>query len=172
MNRRRAVTTVAVMALSLALAACMGKEEGLQPTETQTTAIERVEKLIQDAVAQLPAGTTLKDDYRSNEAACDDPTDNGPAGRIIVEHRHWIVSSESFGAWKTDKVIPPLVTYWQQQGFEVRHDLRDRPDPRYTVENADGYLVSVRRYDRGASYEFTLSATSPCIWQNGTPNPQ
>ncbi|MDG4785456.1 hypothetical protein O7626_05830 [Micromonospora sp. WMMD1102] len=169
---RRATATVLLTATSMVLAACMGEGNDVQPTETQATAVERVEKLIQDAKAQLPAGTTLDDEYRSNEAACDDPTDNGPAGRIFVEHRYSIVSSDNHGRWKSDLVIPPLVAYWQQQGFRVRHDLRDQPDPRYTVENSDGYRATIEGFDRGSSYDFYLTVGSPCIWQNGTPNPQ
>jgi len=60
--------------VSLALLGCTGKkEDSVQPTEAQTVAVERVDQFVKDATAQLPTGTTLKNNYRSNEGACDDP---------------------------------------------------------------------------------------------------
>jgi hypothetical protein len=172
MTMRRRTPAALLLAVCLTFAGCTGKDSGVQPTDTQATAVERVEKLTQDAAAQLPTGTTLKNNYRSNDGACDDPTDNGPAGRIFVEHRNTLVAPDNNGVWKTDQVIPPLAAYWQQQGFRVKNDQRSQPDPRYTVENADGYFATVQGYDRGSYYDFTLTVGSPCIWPNGTPDPQ
>lgn len=168
----RGTAAALLIALSLTLIGCTGKESSVQPTETQAVAIERVEQLIRDATAQLPTGATLTNNYRSNEAGCDDPTDNGPAGRIFVEHRYAVVSADNYGRWRSDLVIPPLAAYWEKQGFRVKNDMRAKSDPRYTVEDPDGYFATVQGYDRGGSYDFTLTVGSPCIWPNGTPNPQ
>jgi len=173
MTMRRTPSAVLLIALSLTLLGCTGKkEDSVQPTETQTVAVERVDQLVKDATAQLPTGTTLKNNYRSNEGACDDPTDNGPAGRIFVEHRYTVVAADNNGVWKSDQVIPPLAAYWEKQGFGVKNDSRAKSDPRYTVENPDGYFATIQGYDRGSYYDFTLTVGSPCIWPNGTPNPQ
>ncbi|WP_045746803.1 hypothetical protein [Actinoplanes rectilineatus] len=40
------------------------------------------------------------------------------------------------------------------------------------VESTDGYRVSVAGYQRADHYDFTLSGSSPCIGENGSPDPR
>jgi hypothetical protein len=172
MRRHFIPAAALIAALSLTLAGCSGKDESLQPTDTQAAAKERVETLIQEASAVLPAGTTLEYSDGSDENSCDDPTDDGPAGRVFVEHRYKVIAPKK-GTWGTaDQVISPLVALWEKQGYKVNNDLRANPDPRYNVERSDGYYATVQGYDRNGYFDFTLTAGSPCIWPNGTPQPE
>ncbi|GGL12903.1 hypothetical protein [Mangrovihabitans endophyticus] len=153
---------------TFALASC-STEDKVQPTDTRAEAKARVEQLARAAFAALPDGASLQ---HSDGVPCDDPTDNGPAGRIFVEHRYNLVPPTTGQTWPADQVISTLVRYWQQPHYRVHDDGRTRPDPKYVVETPDGYAVIVRAFARGDHLDFTLSSSSPCIWPNGTPNPQ
>lgn len=150
-------------------AGCTGKDTSVQPTATQAEAVQRVEQLVQESAGHLPTGATLKFSDGHDDMPCDDPSDNGPAGRIFVEHRYTI-QVPAGTTLKADDVIPPLVAFWQQRGYRVRTDLRTQADPKYAVETSDGYTVVVDGYDRGSYADFTLTGSSACIWPNGTPS--
>ncbi|GAA4601058.1 putative lipoprotein [Actinoplanes octamycinicus] len=161
-----------LVACIVAVVAACGEDKALQPTETNTQASERVEKLIQEAFAQLPPGSSLKPGIDVKSLPCDDPTDGGPAGRVIVEKRYSILPPAD-GAWQADQVIPVLAAFWQQQGYKAYSDQRsDKRYPVYSVETPDGYLVTVQGWDREDHLDYTLGGDSPCIWENGTPDPQ
>lgn len=176
MNRRllrltAALTTTIVFAVTLTGCTKNQEDKPVQPTDDQATAISRVDQLIQQAATALPDGATLKFSDGSDDSPCDDPTDNGPEGRIFVEKRYTVVPPSS-GPWPEEQVIPNLVAYWQQQQYRVHDDRRTEPDiPTYVVETTDGYRVSVAGYNRNDHHDYTLSASSPCIWPNGTPTP-
>ncbi|GGK96565.1 hypothetical protein [Mangrovihabitans endophyticus] len=160
----------ATTAAMLALAGCT-TEDALQPTPTQAQAKARVEQLARQAGSALPGGASLEYHDGSNESACDDPTDDGPAGRIFIDHRYTVVPPADDG-WRPDQVIPTLVRFWQEQKYQLHDDRRTDPDPNYVVETPDGYYVGIWGYDRGDHLDFTVNLSSPCIWQNGTPDPQ
>ncbi|GIF29837.1 hypothetical protein Aut01nite_28230 [Actinoplanes utahensis] len=162
---------VGAAAALLLLAAC-GKGSGtVQPTETTAQAVQRVEELVEEAFARIPAGATLQFNDGTDRMPCDDPTDNGPKGRIFVEKRYKVVPSAA-GAWPADQAIPALVAFWAERGYRLHDDGRDRRDPKYVVETPDGYMVIVKGWNRGDHYDYTLTGSSPCIWANGTPDPQ
>ncbi|GGL12917.1 hypothetical protein [Mangrovihabitans endophyticus] len=165
-----AAITVTALVLT-APTGCTAKDEAVQPTDTQPQATARVDQLTRQAVAALPDGTTLKYHDGSDEAPCDDPTDNGPAGRIFVEHRYTLVPPDD-DTWSVDDVIPALVAYWHDQSYRVHDDRRTDPDPRYVVETPDGYALTLDALDRGDRHDFTLTGSSPCIWPNGSPDAQ
>jgi hypothetical protein len=153
------------------IAACAKGDDAMETTETKAQAVQKVEALVEEAFARLPAGATLKFSDGTDRMPCDDPTDNGPRGRIFIEKRYDVVPS-SGGGWPEDQAIPALVAFWERQGYRVYDDGRNRRDPKYVVDTPDGYAVIIKGYDRGDHYDFTLSSSSPCIWENGTPGPQ
>ncbi|WP_436532088.1 hypothetical protein [Actinoplanes sp. HUAS TT8] len=159
------------MAVTLTMTACEGKGKELQPTATKDQAVQRVEELIQESFTQLPAGATLKINENVDAAPCDDPTDGGPAGRIFAEKRYFIVPPAA-GSWDQKNVIPTLVTFWQQKGYTTHTDDRNGAEPRFTVQTSDGYRISVDSWDRSDHVDISLGSTSPCVWENGTPDPQ
>jgi hypothetical protein len=155
----------------LLITACTGRTEDMPPTDTKAQAVQRVEALVQEAFAQLPAGVTLRFSDGSDHGSCDDIDSGARPGRIFVEKRYDVVPSTG-GGWPEDQAIPALVAFWEKQGYRVHDDGRDRRDPKYVVETSDDYAVIVMAYDRGDHLDFTLSGTSPCIWENGTPGPR
>lgn len=168
---RRLGHALAAITTMLAVAACTGEDKSLQPTATKEQAAQRTEELVQEAFAQLPSGATLKLHNSSDESPCDDPTDGGPAGRVFAERRYLVVPPAG-GSWPADQAIPALVTFWQQKGYRVHDDRRTGSYPRYVVETADGYSANISTFDRGDHVDVTLSSSSPCVWPNGTPDPQ
>ncbi|MEU4422869.1 hypothetical protein AB0F81_19750 [Actinoplanes sp. NPDC024001] len=169
--RRRGALLVAAVTAVLATAACTGEDKTVQPTQTKAQAAQRVEELIQEAFAQLPAGATLKVNIDVDSAPCDDPTDGGPAGRVFAEKRYLIVPPAG-GGWPADRAIPTLAAFWEQKGYRLHTDGRTEPEPRYSVETPDGYYVTLNSWDRGDHLDVSLSSDSPCVWENGTPDPQ
>jgi hypothetical protein len=157
-----------LIAALVAITACTGRSETMQPTDTKEQAVQRVEALVREAFAQLPAGAALRFSDGSDHGSCDDVDSGAPAGRIFVEKRYDVVPS-SGGGWQEDQAIPALVAFWEKQGYRVHDDGRNRRDPKYVVEDSGGYAVIVMAYDRGDHLDFTLSGSSPCIWENGSP---
>jgi hypothetical protein len=166
---RAAAVTLSLLATT---AACGTTEEpGMQPTETKAQAAQRVEELVQESFAALPGGATLKNNVNVDGMACDDPTDGGPAGRIFAERRYFIVPPAG-DTWPVTEVLPMLVKFWEEKGYTVRTDGRAEADPRYSVNTPDGYIVIVNSWDRGDHADMSIGSTSPCVWENGTPDPQ
>ncbi|MEU8238740.1 hypothetical protein AB0C07_10875 [Actinoplanes missouriensis] len=172
MALRRLLLAAVLLSLLVVTAACKAEEGGdVQPTETKAEASRRVDALVEEAFAQLPPGATRKPNVNVDSVPCDDPTDGGPAGRIFAERRDLIVPP-SGGAWPVTDVFPTLIAFWEQQGYTTRIDGRSEREPRYSVGTPDGYIVIVNSWDRGDHVDISLGSTSPCIWENGTPDPQ
>ncbi|GIG86625.1 hypothetical protein [Plantactinospora endophytica] len=168
--RRRTALLAAFLVTGVATSAC-GGDDDVQPTVTAVQAAQRVEEILRETHSQLPPGAELKPFGNSGTLPCDDPTDGGPAGRVFVEQQYEVVFP---GNWPADQALPKLAEYWQQQDYKIVNDLRDRSDPRLSVEDpADGYRVSITVYNRApGSVDIYLIGSSPCVWQNGTPDPQ
>jgi hypothetical protein len=102
---------------------------------------------------------------------CDDPTDDGPAGRIFVEKRYEVVFPAN---WPADQALPKLAEHWQQRDYRIVSDLRGEDDPKLAVERpGDGFRVNIAVWNRSpGSVDIYLTGSSPCVWENGTPNPR
>lgn len=85
-----------------------------------------------------------------------------------MEKRYDVVPNT--GTWPSDQAVPTLITYWLQRGYRTHEDSRTRPKPRSVVETPDGFSAIVEAYNRGTYFDVTLTSSSPCIWENGTPN--
>ncbi|NIL43234.1 hypothetical protein HCB17_20400 [Salinispora arenicola] len=170
-NRRVGVVLVAAVVVMLAMAGCLGKDKALQPTETSAQAAERLEELLREAFAQLPSDVTVDRRLRVNAVPCDAPSDGGPEGRVFAERNAEIIPPAS-GAWSVTVVLPILSEFWEQKGYKVITDERFGNQHRYTVQLADGYRLFIRTYDRDGSYDVAVGASSPCVWEFGTPDPQ
>ncbi|BCY07160.1 hypothetical protein L3i22_022480 [Actinoplanes sp. L3-i22] len=169
---RRLVSALVMASTAMTVTACGGSGETSGPTVTKAQAAQRVDELLREAFTQLPAGASLKVDYRSDGSACDDPADNGPAGQVFAESRSWIVPPGN-GSWPADQAVPVLVAFWQRKGYKLHADRRsDSRYPTYVVETPDSYYVSIDGWDRTDHLDYTLSGSSPCVWENGTPDPE
>ncbi|WP_018790778.1 hypothetical protein [Salinispora arenicola] len=169
--RRVGALLVTAVAILVTTAGCFGKDKALQPTETIAQATQRLDVLLQEALAQLPADVTTERAYKLDAIPCDAPTDGGPDGRIFAEHDFEIVPPAS-GAWSVTEVFPTLSAFWQQKGYKATTEDRIANEHRYFVQTDDGYQIFVLTYDRGDHYDVSVGASSPCVWEFGTPDPQ
>lgn len=170
--RRVSVVLFTAMAIVAAIAGCLGTEKAVRPTETRAQAVQRVNELLREALAQLPAEATTKGDSTLDSVPCDAPTDGGPDGRTFVERELQIVAPAS-SDWLVTESFPILSEFWEQEGYKVITDDKPFADlHRHHVQTADGYRLFIQTYDRGDRYDVYLAASSPCVWEFGTPDRQ
>lgn len=164
------VSLVAVSVTGVVGTGC-GKDGAVQPTMTKEQAAAQVVAVAQEAFARLPTGAQLKPERESRNLACDDATDGGPAGRTFVEARYAVVHPPG---WPVEQALSALADYWQQQKYRiVRDDRDDTTNAELVVERPDGFRISVllSRRTTGTA-NASLTSSSPCVWENGTPNPR
>lgn len=152
---------VAIVA-TLATAACGGKDPGTMNTMTQQQATHRVESYVRNAVAALPEHVQLHA-FAKDSGSCDDPSDNGPKGRVEPSVTYKVTGLD---ASKYNMYFDDLRSWWTHHQFQVLKD--DRPQDLYLwVENKnDAFRMAAQANDLGELY---LTATSTCVWPNGTP---
>ncbi|MFL6140673.1 MAG: hypothetical protein ACJ72N_02235 [Labedaea sp.] len=140
----------------------------MKNTITQQQASERAERYIREAVAGLIPPARLEVLSSFDDSPCDDPTDNGPKGRVIASRGYWLndISPDQHSAYVDD-----LVRWWSEHNFTVLTD--NRPGNVYVwAENRnDGFRMAIQQTEIGPK-RLSLGATSPCVWPNGTPEPQ
>lgn len=140
------------------------KNPGIQPTITQNEAMRRADEYVQRSLKALPTQAQLEK-QSSDITSCDDPSDNGPKGRVIASNSYWIrgLPKES-----NQKYFDDLLHYWKSNGFSVLDDARPE-DYFISVEhNSDGFRMSLEAGRTGA---INIGASSPCVWPDGTPPP-
>lgn len=136
-------------------------------TLTQQQAKLRVEEHIADAVAALPVVPKLEKQSSGMGLPCDDPTDDGPLGRVTVAKRYWL---RELPPERTEEFFRVMNSYWLSHDYRVLADKRDRSAPALFVEhNGDAFRMSMKTSVQG---DLSISATSPCVWPNGTPPPE
>lgn len=128
---------------------------------------QRVEEHIADAVAALPVKPRLEAQTDLGPLNCDDPSDQGPLGRVTVANGYWLreVPQES-----NAEIFETMHAYWLSHEYRVLDDSRDTRAPALFVEsNRDSFRMSLQSSLKG---NLTISATSPCVWPEGTPPPE
>lgn len=131
-------------------------------TLTEQQARDRVEEHIAGAVAALPVTPRLEEQSTGLQP-CDDPSDQGPLGRISVAKRYWL---RDLPAERTDEMFDAVESYWLSHDYRVLDDKRNRSAPALFVENnADAFRMSLKTSVQG---DLSISATSPCVWPDGT----
>lgn len=136
----------------------------MQTTITLKEANRKVDRYIEQAQAQLPPRSRLEERLRFEDSPCTDPDDHGPQGRKIAERSYEVTGIESS---KIRDYFDTLKRWWTDNDFSVLDD--DPPYKYLTVENnIDGVRLALQANDQGHLY---LMASSPCVWPNGTPDP-
>jgi hypothetical protein len=133
-------------------------------TMTQPQAEKRVEVYARNAAGSLPESSRLEvSDVGSGN--CDDPTDNGPKGRVepYVEYQVIGLDPNRYNEYFND-----LKQWWERNNFHVLRDARPKRMFLWVQNNSDGFNMTVKSNDLGEMY---LIATSTCVWPNGTPPP-
>lgn len=137
----------------------------MQPTMTAQQASLRVADYAQRAFAALPPPAALVKWAGDNNNPCDDPTDNGPQGRVVpyAEYKITGLPPDQYNHY-----FDVLRQWWASHGFRVLAD--DRPKDLYlwVENNGDGFRMALQANDVGPLY---LTSTAPCVWPNGTPEP-
>jgi hypothetical protein len=150
---------------ALVLTACGTNPGGaMSNTITAHDAEQRVEDYIQQTITVLPPQRRLTNPFTSTYA-CDDPTDNGPKGRVIATVDYQI---DGLSPDQYDHYLDALKKWWVGHDFRVLQDARPKAAHVWVENNKDGFRMAAQTNDRGEMY---LTATSPCVWPNGTPQP-
>ncbi len=136
-------------------------------TLTEQQAMERVERHIGDAVAALPVNARLDEAPTVSPLPCDDPSDQGPLGRVTVAKVYWL---RDLPKDRTAELFEAMHSYWLSHDYRVLDDHRDLRVPALFVEsNRDAFRMSLQANVRG---DLLISSTSPCVWPEGTPPPE
>lgn len=154
-----------LLAVLMLLVTSCGKETNVRPTITVDEAERRVEEYFRQALAVLPERArpeaALIDTYD-----CDDPTDNGPAGRKIASVDYQI---HDLPPAEYPRYIDDLERWWRDRNFTVLDDERPARQSVWVENNEDGFRMRVTANDVGGLY---IVASSPCVWPDGTPAPE
>ncbi|KAA2250120.1 hypothetical protein F0L68_38915 [Solihabitans fulvus] len=136
----------------------------MQNTMTQTQAAQRVEEHARRALAVLPR-QARPELLIAETTQCDDPTDNGPLGRVIasVEYQVHDLPPAGFG-----EDFDALRTWWEANDFRVLADERPANPYLWVEHTGDGFRLALKANDLGELY---LTGSSPCVWPDGTPAP-
>lgn len=139
----------------------------MRTTITEQQAFQRAEDYVRQAMSALPPEARLEVLSAANSLACDDPTDNGPRGRVTVGNIYWVrnLSKESIPQY-----MDAMVRWWTEHDFGILSDTRNPNSNYVSAENKiDGFRMAFSDNPKG---ELTLGADSPCVWPNGTPEPK
>jgi hypothetical protein len=140
---------------------CGGGKDGPVHTLTKEQAAQRVEQHLNAAVDQIVPRPALEPGLKST-LECFDPSDNGPLGRVTVEHRYLMPSvAPADGA----AVLDILASYWNDHGYRLLRDQRDKRLAEIAVEADDGFRVVVTTNVAG---QLSLIGSSPCVWPDGS----
>ncbi|MGQ0839283.1 alpha/beta hydrolase [Actinokineospora sp.] len=150
-------------AMTLFATSCTGS--AMDNTITRKQAEDRVEEYIKQAVSVLdvpfrlePLGLDMSD--------CDDPTDNGPKGRVFADHVYWI---RDVPTTENGRQVAALRKWFRDNGFTIGEDTWDKTKFVSLDKGEDGFRMSLKENFKG---ELSIGASSPCVWPNGTPEPK
>jgi hypothetical protein len=137
----------------------------MQTTITINEANDRVDDYITRAMAELPPGATLEVNTYNRTEDCSDPTDNGPKGRVSAGRSYKILGLQ---VEAIPSYFDTLRAWWLANNFRI---LGDTPKNEFlwVENNADSFQMTLKANFAGGIF---LLAGSPCVWPNGTPEPQ
>jgi hypothetical protein len=154
-----------LLALAALLVTSCGTELEVKNTITVEQAEQRVEEYFRQALAVLPAQARPEVGL-IHTVECDDPTDNGPKGRKIASVNYEI---HDLPKDEYPEYVDRLERWWLEHNFAVLDDERPTYQSIWVENKEDGFRMRVQDNVRG---QFFLIATSPCVWPNGTPEPE
>jgi hypothetical protein len=153
-----------LLVLLLCQACGPGVREGIRGmnTMTGTEAVARAEGYVRNALVVLPQGARLELLGESRTYDCDDPTDNGPKGRVFASNQYWI---RDISQVDPNTYLDGLRRWWSEQGFAIVTDAWRKANV-ITLENpTNGFRMSFSHNGPDA----VIGASSPCVWPNGRP---
>lgn len=166
MSPTRRVAALAVLLLMLTLTGCGNDDMG--PTITLAQATARVDQMIREAFAQLPAGAQLRASGPNEPLPCEG-AGGMDTGQVLADLQYTIVHPDS---WPADQLIEVLDRYWKTRGYELVRDDRTQelPSTLFVRDKSDDTAVGIQLYRRaGGHIDAYLVGDSGCVWENGTP---
>jgi hypothetical protein len=142
-------------------------QPGMKPTITIDEANQRSQQYLDQAANDLfPAPITRTPSPLEERGSCTDPDDNGPTNRLKASREYKLdgVSAADF-----PRYFDSLRTWWKGHGYVLGSDKGNASGHLLNGESADGFIMALQSNDVGGLY---LSVASPCVWPNGTPEPQ
>lgn len=130
---------------------------------SQDEAADRVEEYIDDAAAALPGDVELEPEGDTTFASCDDPTDDGPKGRVIASH---VYRLSGLPTEDNEANAELLHQFWTDKGYEIILDRRPERIYISAESSGDAFTIFLRSSVQGT---LSLGASSPCVWPDGEP---
>ena len=142
------------IAIALAVSGC---DTAMDETITQDEAATKVQEHIDGTLTALPEEAELEARQGTIFATCDD--------RVTVSETFWI---RGLPVDENEANIELMYEYLTSNGYQLLRD--ERPDSMsVTVEHEDdAFRVGLRVSNKGS---LSISASSPCVWPEGTPEP-
>ncbi|MGH3738078.1 MAG: hypothetical protein ACRDT6_21075 [Micromonosporaceae bacterium] len=150
------------------LAGCVGGKDAdyMQPTVSVREAKVMIDRHIKDIIAQLPDNAEPKSRGGVDGLPCTWSDAPDADKRVIVESWYRV---ENLPVAEYPSYFESIGRHWRELGYrKVRFD---KQDAMWTMAYADpeGFVLSFGT--TGSGEVLTIKAASPCIWQNGTPEP-
>lgn len=154
-----------VLVVLLSANACGSNGAGMQPTITIDEANRRVDEYISRATTVLPPAARLQLNFQERRGECSDPTDNGPKDRVVAGRSYQVLGLRQAAI---PSYFDTLRTWWLANNFRILSDT-PRNEFLWVENNADGFQMTLKANSEGGVF---LLAGSPCVWPNGTPEPE
>jgi hypothetical protein len=171
----RTVRLILVIAAVISIAGCQPggilggrmNSSADEPTITKSQALTRIEQLINGTVGVIRPKPRLKL-YRPSliDGVCDNPLGPGFEDPIEVSreyHLEGLPKDES----ALRRVVADVKAYWQKEGHNITAE-HENGLQLFGHSRPDDFLITIGRV---ADNVLTLTATSTCLWPNGTPEP-
>ena len=172
-RRRRVVAHATAHLLTAAMILAAGgcgrsnpeKDDFMRPTMTREEAVDRVEQHLKQTVAQLPGSARLTVARKTDRMPCGLWEDEDGDTRVRVEHGYWIdgIPKES-----NQEYFDAVSEYWADRGYrKVDFEKRERWIMYY--KDSENFTL---RFATRVDGRLSIRVTSPCVWPNGTPEPE
>ncbi|MQA95715.1 MAG: hypothetical protein GEV11_14080 [Streptosporangiales bacterium] len=170
-SRRRRFDGLAVLlAMTLwALTGCglFGGAVSDKPTINQDQAEARIDELIAEAMKGLdPKPRLERFEEHDLLRRCLDPADGGSEDRVVVSKRYWLedIPKKEPNAQIAEQVIANMKKAGHSV-FSTNGLGTDKPEI-FIASRPDDFRMSLIGSADGS---LSIGATSPCVWQGGTP---
>ncbi|WP_145600292.1 hypothetical protein [Prauserella rugosa] len=160
-----------MVTLPLATAAILGgcgtepDDSGVSMDKTITIqqANDKLEEHLERSHSAFPDSATFEEFSKYENSPCEDPGDPGPKGKKFASRIYQVRNVPADGI---KDQFTTAKQWWTSNGYQVTHE----DDELLSVINTeDEYKLGLRT---NRLNELFLLGDSPCVWPNGTPQPE
>jgi hypothetical protein len=137
----------------------------MRSTMTAEQALRQAEDYVHAALSVLPPEARLEVLTTPGSHACDDPTDNGPRGRVFASNSYWI---QGLDPSRVREYLDALVRWWAEHDFVGPVESWDKAQFVSMENKNDGFRMLLQD---GGNGKPSIGASSPCVWPRGMPEP-